>query len=235
MKNFKKIFALVLAVVVVAALSGCGGEKAPSGGGAVGGDKQGNVPVIGLELIAETEIGPGAEPIELTIPVLVDNADNEVIAGFSADIAAKLAAWQAELGEGETMMVRALSLDTPDYLSVVLTKNVAPNYGSDGEVYTYVYDKIVERAMDESLATSLGGLNDDLAAEALVNYLAADQEWQSFTMAGYAMAEDGKPVYFLQTEVEQAGADDWTYIFVLKNNKISGNLGALVEDVTNKQ
>lgn len=237
MKKIKSMIVVLLAVVMVAALSGCGGEKAPTGGGAVvgGGDKQGDAPVIGLELIADMEVEPGAEPIELVIPVLAENADNEVLAGFSADIAAKLAAWQAELGEGETMLVKALSLDTQDYLSVVLTKNVAPNYGSDGEVYTYVYDKIVERAMDEDLAMSIGGFNDDLVAEALVDYLAADQKWLSFTLAGYAMAEDGKPVYFIQTDVEQEGADEWTYMYVLKNNEISGNLSALIEDVTNKE
>lgn len=231
-KGFRKIIGLALAAALVLALAGCGGDK-PTGGN-VGGGNGDKGPVIALEQVAEAEAAAG-EQLNITVPALTDNGGNEILAGFGADIAAKLNDWQQALGEGESVLVRALSLDTENYLSVVITRNNAPDYGSDGQVYTYVYDKIIDSAMNEDLAVSLGGMTDDMIAEALVNYLDAGQEWISFNIAGYAMAEDGKPVYFVETEVEQEGADNWTYLYVLKDGKISGTLSQLIEELTPAQ
>lgn len=232
-KTFKTVTALALAAALVLAMAGCGGDK-PTGGSVGGGNKD-NGPAIALIMESETEVSAADETNGMYIQALVDNPDNPVLAGFAADIAGNLTQWQQALGEGETMLVQALSLDTENYLSVVITKFVAPNYGSDGQVYTYVYDKIIDSAMNEDLAVSLGGMTDDMIAEALVNYLDAGQEWISFNIAGYAMAEDGKPVYFVETEVEQEGADNWTYLYVLKDGQIRGTLSQLIEELTPAQ
>lgn len=230
-KSFRTVIGLALAAALVLALAGCGGDK-PTGGNVGGNTDKG--PAIALELVAEAEAAAG-EQLNITIPALADKADNAVLADFSGDIAAKLAEWPQALGEGESVLVRALSLDTENYLSVVITRNNAPDYGSDGQVYTYVYDKIIDSAMNEDLAISLGGMTDDMIAEALVNYLEGNQEWISFNIAGYAMAEDGKPVYFVETEVAQEGAENWTYLYVLKDGQIRGTLSQLIEELTPAQ
>ena len=155
MKNLKKIVAVLLAVMLLGALAACGGDTKtdqPTSGGDI---QQGGNQILetGLKQVAELEIVAGAEePATLEISQLTEAADNAVLADFNTDIQAKLTEWQQSLMEGETLSVRACVLDTENYLSVLLTKEVTPNYGSDAEVYYYVYDRIVDNKMDVEYA-----------------------------------------------------------------------------------
>ena len=197
----KKIVLLMMSLLLVFSLAACGDDNSQQTNNNNNNRQQEEHPTVetaGLKLVGELEISAGqAEAVTLDIPELKADAENTVLTGFDADIQDKLTAWLSELGEGESLNVNAYVLDTENYLSVVLTKAVVPNYGSDGEVYSYVYDKIVNNAMD-------------------VDYAKA---WT-----------DEKPAYLLSTKVRQEGAEDWIYVYVLKDGQIMGNFSGVMEE-----
>lgn len=234
MKSFKKLAALLLAVMLLGALTACGGDSQPNQPAGGGNDNpQGGNQILetGLTQVAELEVAAGAEPAALEIPQLAEAADNAVLAEFNTDIQAKLTEWQQALMEGETLLVRACVLDTENYLSVLLTKEVAPNYGSDGEVYYYVYDKIVDNKMDVEYAKAWMSLSEDAIAEAVNAYMEEGQKWVSCNADAFYVDTDEKAVFLVSAKVRQEGAEDWTYIYVLKDGAIVGRLSQLVEQI----
>lgn len=235
MKSLKKLGALLLAVMLLGALAACTGDSQPNQPANGGNDSQqsGNqILETGLTQVAELEIAAGAEePATLEISQLTEAADNAVLAEFNTDIQAKLTEWQQALMEGETLLVRACVLDTDNYLSVLLTKEVAPNYGSDGEVYYYVYDKIVDNKMDVEYAKAWMSLSEDAIAEAVNAYMEEGQRWVSCNADAFYVDSDEKAVFLVSCKVRQEGAEDWTYIYVLKDGAIVGRLSQLVEQI----
>lgn len=229
----KKLTLLCMSLLLVFSLAACGDNNSQQNNNNNNNQQQ-EQPIVetaGLKLVGELEIPAGqAEAVTLDIPELKADAENEILAGFDADIQAKLAAWLGELGEGESLNVNAYVLDTENYLSVVLTKAVVPDYGSDGEVYSYVYDKIVNNVMDVDYAKAWTSLEDDAIVEALTAYLAADQKWISFNVDGFYVDADEKPAYLLATKVRQEGAEDWVYVYVLKDGQILGNFSGVMEE-----
>lgn len=230
----KKIVLLMMSLLLVFSLAACGDDNSQQTNNNNNNQQQEEQPTVetaGLKLVGELEISAGqAEAVTLDIPELKADAENTVLTGFDTDIQDKLAAWLSELGEGESLNVNAYVLDTENYLSVVLTKAVVPNYGSDGEVYSYVYDKIVNNAMDVDYAKAWTTLEDDAIIEALTAYLAADQKWLSFDVEGFYVDTDEKPAYLLSTKVRQEGAEDWIYVYVLKDGQIMGNFSGVMEE-----
>ncbi len=230
----KKIVLLMMSLLLVFSLAACGDDNSQQTNNNNNNQQQEEQPTVetaGLKLVGELEISAGqAEAVTLDIPELKADAENTVLTGFDADIQDKLTAWLSELGEGESLNVNAYVLDTENYLSVVLTKAVVPNYGSDGEVYSYVYDKIVNNAMDVDYAKAWTTLEDDAIIEALTAYLAADQKWISFDVEGFYVDTDEKPAYLLSTKVRQEGAEDWIYVYVLKDGQIMGNFSGVMEE-----
>ena len=154
-----------------------------------------------------------------------------MLADFNTDIQAKLTEWQQSLMEGETLLVRACVLDTENYLSVLLTKEVTPNYGSDAEVYYYVYDRIVDNKMDVEYAKAWMSLSEDALADAVNAYMEEGQKWVSFNADAFYVDTDGKAVFLVSCKVRQEGADDWTYVYVLKDGKIVGNITQLMGQI----
>lgn len=234
MKSLKKLGALLLAVMLMGALAACTSSQPnqPAGGGNDSQQSGNQILETGLKQVAELEIAAGAEDAaSLEISQLTEAADNEVLAGFNTDIQTKLTEWQQALVEGETLTVRACVLDTENYLSVLLTREVTPNYGSDAEVYYYVYDKIVGNSMDVEYAKAWMSLSEDTLAEAVNAYMQEGQKWVSFNADAFYVDSDEKAVFLISCKVRQEGADDWTYVYVLKDGAIVGTLSQLVEQV----
>lgn len=230
----KKLVLLMMSLLLVFSLAACGNDSSQSNNNNNNNNQQEEQPTVettGLKLAGELEIPAGqAEAVTLDIPELKADAESEILTGFDADIQAKIATWLGELGEGETLNVNAYVLDTENYLSVVLTKSVAPDYGADPEAYSYVYDKIVNNIMDVDYAMAWTTLNDDTIVTAFNNYLAADQKWRSFNVDAFYVDADEKPVYLISTKVSQEGAEDWVYVYVLKDGEILGNFSGTMEE-----
>ena len=133
----------------------------------------------------------------------------------------------ADLGDerGNLVVIEGEGRDIPFDI-----KRVFYIYGSDGEVYSYVYDKIVNNVMDVDYAKAWTSLEDDAIVEALTAYLAADQKWISFNVDGFYVDADEKPAYLLATKVRQEGAEDWVYVYVLKDGQILGNFSGVMEE-----
>ena len=234
MKNLKKIVAVLLAVMLLGALAACGGDTKTDQPTSGGDSQQGGNQILetGLKQVAELEIVAGAEePATLEISQLTEAADNAVLADFNTDIQAKLTEWQQSLMEGETLSVRACVLDTENYLSVLLTKEVTPNYGSDAEDYYYVYDRIVDNKMDVEYAKAWMSLSEDALADAVNAYMEEGQKWVSFNADAFYVDTDEKAVFLVSCKVRQEGADDWTYVYVLKDGKIVGNITQLMGQI----
>ena len=234
MKNLKKLVAVLLAVMLLGALAACGGDTKTDQPTSGGDSQQGGNQILetGLKQVAELEIVAGAEePATLEISQLTEAADNAVLADFNTDIQAKLTEWQQSLMEGETLSVRACVLDTENYLSVLLTKEVTPNYGSYAEVYYYVYDRIVDNKMDVEYAKAWMSLSEDALADAVNAYMEEGQKWVSFNADAFYVDTDEKAVFLVSCKVRQEGADDWTYVYVLKDGKIVGNITQLMGQI----
>lgn len=234
MKNLKKLVAVLLAVMLLGALAACGGDTKTDQPTSGGDSQQGGNQILetGLKQVAELEIVAGAEePATLEISQLTEAADNAVLADFNTDIQAKLTEWQQSLMDGETLLVRACVLDTENYLSVLLTKEVTPNYGSDAEVYYYVYDRIVDNKMDVEYAKAWMSLSEDALADAVNAYMEEGQKWVSFNADAFYVDTDEKAVFLVSCKVRQEGADDWTYVYVLKDGKIVGNITQLMGQI----
>ena len=215
MKNLKKLVAVLLAVMLLGALAACGGDTKTDQPTSGGDSQQGGNQILetGLKQVAELEIVAGAEePATLEISQLTEAADNAVLADFNTDI-------------------QACVLDTENYLSVLLTKEVTPNYGSDAEVYYYVYDRIVDNKMDVEYAKAWMSLSEDALADAVNAYMEEGQKWVSFNADAFYVDTDEKAVFLVSCKVRQEGADDWTYVYVLKDGKIVGNITQLMGQI----
>ena len=50
------------------------------------------------------------------------------------------------------------------------------------------------------------------------------------TRNGFYVDTDEKPAYLLSTKVRQEGAEDWIYVYVLKDGQIMGNFSGVMEE-----
>ena len=231
----KKLSLLVMVILMLGALAACGNNDSQPAGSNQQGQQNGTNATSALKLAAELEVDAEAiaaatEPITLDIAELKAEPDNEVLAGFDADIQAKLAGWLSEVGEGESLWVNVYVADLENYLSVVIEKQLVPNYGSDAEVYSYVYDRIVNNVMDTDYALAWKTVNDDAIVDAITAYLQPGQKWLSFNVDAFYVDEGEIPVYLITTEVKQEEADNWTYVYVMKDGQILGNLSSIMPE-----
>lgn len=226
----KKLLLLMMSLVMVCALAACGNKDSQP---ANNNQQVDNPPEVtaGWQAVADLEIDAAdAEGATLDIAVFQADPENAVLAECDADVQAKMAAWLNELRDEYVLWVNAYVLDTDDYLNVLLIQDIAPNYGSDGNIYTYVYDKTTNTMMDLDYALAWKTVTDEVVIEALQAYLQPTQKWRSFVYDGFYVDTDGVPVYVVTTTVGQEGTDDWTYAYLLKDGQILGNVSSVMPE-----
>lgn len=231
-----KIALLALALLTTGALSGCSGDgpaedQALEPGLTTGAAWQDVRDIDTLEIVLD-ESRDGAD---ITIPLFAAD-DNEAFADFNDDLQDKADEWQAwlnEAAEGETARVVTHAMDTENYLSVVLTEQLVSAGETENEVSSYVYDKILGREMDEDLAMTLAGVDEDMIAAALAEYITANsgganEKWSSFNVEAYAMDENEQAVLYIETTVatkDEDGKKEYRdEIYVLSGGEITGRL-----------
>lgn len=167
------------------------------------------------------------------VPAFADPGDSKGMQMLNEkleDYAADCRAWLAENGNETALSVRPLILDTDTAVSIVLFKQMAPNYGTDGEVDTFVYDKLTGYTVDEDLARAQVGSSDDDIAAALVQYIDEEMndgykhKWLGFTTDAFYVDTDGQVVLIVETEIATEGSDNWTYPLLFKDGRIVGKL-----------
>lgn len=232
---------LLVLLLVVLALVGCSDDK-PQGDKP--GTQQGetNLPtqsdyavdwqsykkVDNLKLLVDEKSGdykvqvPGFEDVgdSTGLKMLNDELQDE-----AEDCREKLAEMA---GHDDYLHVEPYILETENALSIVLFKEEIPYYGTDGEVESFVYDKLTGYPMDDDLALAQSSTTDDDIAQALNNYIdeqmndGIKHEWVEFSDDAFYVDADGKIVIIVEAEITTEGADEWDYLLLYKDGEIIG-------------
>lgn len=232
---------LLVLLLVVLALVGCSDDK-PQG------DKPGSQPgetnlpaqggynvdwqsyqkVDNLKLLVDEKSGDYV----VQVPGFVDTGDSaglQILNGELQDEAEDCLEWLRERPDGKAYLhVEPYIIETDNTLSIVLFKEEIPCYGTDGEVESFVYDKMTGYPMDDDLALAQSSTTDDDIAQALENYIAEQMndgvkhKWREFSDDAFYVDTDGKVVIIVEAEISTEGADDWEYLLLYKDGEIIG-------------
>ena len=236
-----KLALLAAALLTSGLLTGCSSDdpsqnKELEPGLTTGAEWQQLKKVDALEMVLN-ETGDGGLVISLPQFVVEEDAVTaEAFADFNADLQDKVEEWQAWLDnrpEGEAARVITYAMDTENYLSVLVTEQRVYEENAENEVSCYVFDKIVERAMDADMAMTLAGADDDMIAAALDDYISSsdyegEARWSAFSVDAYAMDENEQAVLYIGATVvikdEEGNKERRQEIFVMKGGEIIGRL-----------
>lgn len=158
-----------------------------------------------------------------------DSAGLKMLNAELQDEAEDCLEWLRETPESSACLhVEPYIIETDNTLSIVLFKEEIPDYGTDGEVESFVYDKLTGYPMDDDLALAQASITDDDIAVALENYIAENMNdgvkhrWREFSDDAFYVDADGKIVMIVEAEISTEGADDWEYLLLYKDGKIIG-------------
>ncbi len=238
---------LLVLLLVVLALVGCSDDKpqgdkpgtqqgetnTPTQGGyAV--DWQSYKDVDNLTLLVDEKSGD----YKVQVPGFAEVGDsvglkmlNEELQDEAADCREDL----AELPADAYLHVEPYIIETENTLSIVLFKEEIPYYGTDGEVESFVYDKLTGYPMDDDLALAQSATTDDDIALALERYIdenmndGVKRKWREFSDDAFYVDADGKVVMIIEAEISTEGADDWEYLLLYKDGEIIGKFLDVIE------
>lgn len=123
---------------------------------------------------------------------------------------------------GESRMeIRSYPFTDERYLQVVTTAAVYPSYGTDGELYSYNFDKQVNRFLSINDALEEMGITEDTAAQSIREKADALLAQQSGMTAGdvtlngflYVSSPDGRLTQFLASVDVVTDGDAWKTFF----------------------
>lgn len=116
--------------------------------------------------------------------------------------------------------VTAYPVTTERYLNLALLENVYPNYGTDGDLYAWVYDRQEHRSVTIEEALDLAGTTEDTLREAVADDLASGElplplDEDSFSIRGFRIGEGDDVTFHLQgANVDGAeGMDPWLGLY----------------------
>lgn len=124
--------------------------------------------------------------------------------------------------------VAAYPVTTERYLNLALLENVYPNYGTDGDLYAWVYDRQERRSVTVEEALDLAGTTEDTLREAVAEALAAGElplplDQDSFSIRGFRIGEDDDVTFYLQgANVDGAeGMDPWLGLYTWNQGNLN--------------
>ena len=116
--------------------------------------------------------------------------------------------------------VTAFPVTTERYLNLALLENVYPSYGTDGDLYAWVYDRQEGRSVTVEEALDLAGTTEAALREAVAEQLASGElslplDEASFSIRGFRIGEEGDVTFYLQgANVDGAqGMDPWLGLY----------------------
>ena len=126
----------------------------------------------------------------------------------------------APFQSGTWCEVAAFPVTTERYLNLALLENVYPCYGTDGDLYAWVYDRQEGRSVTVEEALDLAGTTEDALRDALAEDLAAGEpslplDEDSFSIRGFCIGEGGDVTFYLQgANLDGAqGMDPWLGLY----------------------
>lgn len=159
----------------------------------------------------------------LEIPQIAgdDSPDAQAI---NAALLERKAAYQSYMDapyqSGTWCEVTAFPVTTERYLNLALLENVYPSYGTDGDLYAWVYDRQEGRSVTVEEALDLAGTTEDTLREAVAEHLASGElslplDEASFSIRGFCIrAEDDVTFYLQGANVDGAqGMDPWLGLY----------------------
>lgn len=124
--------------------------------------------------------------------------------------------------------VAAYPVTTERYLNLALLENVYPNYGTDGDLYAWVYDRQERRSVTVEEALDLAGTTEDALREAVAEALAAGElplplDEDSFSIRGFRIGEGDDVTFYLQgANVDGAeGMDPWLGLYTWNQGNLN--------------
>lgn len=124
--------------------------------------------------------------------------------------------------------VAAYPVTTERYLNLALLENVYPNYGTDGDLYAWVYDRQERRSFTVEEALDLAGTTEDALREAVAEALAAGElplplDEDSFSIRGFRIGEGDDVTFYLQgANVDGAeGMDPWLGLYTWNQGNLN--------------
>lgn len=116
--------------------------------------------------------------------------------------------------------VAAFPVTTERYLNLALLENVYPNYGTDGDLYAWVYDRQTHRSVTVEEALDLADTTEAALRDAVAEALASGElplplDEDSFSIRGFRIGEEDDVTFYLQgANVDGAeGMDPWLGLY----------------------
>ena len=116
--------------------------------------------------------------------------------------------------------VTAYPITTERYLNLALLENVYPCYGTDGDLYAWVYDRQAHRSVTVEEALDLAGTTEDALRDAVAENLSSGElplplDEDSFSIRGFRIDEEDGVTFYLQgANVDGAeGMDPWLGLY----------------------
>ena len=167
----------------------------------------------------------------LEIPQIAgdDSSDAQAI---NAALLERKAVYQVYMDDpyqsGTWCEVAAYPVTTERYLNLALLENVYPNYGTDGDLYAWVYDRQERRSVTVEEALDLAGITEDALREAVAEALAAGElpiplDEDSFSIRGFRIEEGDDVTFYLQgANVDGAeGMDPWLGLYTWNQGNLN--------------
>ena len=151
----------------------------------------------------------------LEIPRLtgVDNAEVSAINAELETVYAQYAHYLDGAGDPAWCEVYCYPTTGATYVNILLAACEYPTYGTDGELYGYVYDREQERRISALEALELIGKGESRLREEFAAWLAGDAGESgtliSWELSAFRIREDGSIVLYMEADVAIPGADSW--------------------------
>ena len=124
--------------------------------------------------------------------------------------------------------VTAYPITTDRYLNIALLENTFPCYGTDGDLYAWVYDREEQREVTVEEALSLAGTTEDSLRQAVADALASGDlplplDEDTFSIRGFRIGADGQVSFYLQgANVDGAeGMDPWLGLYAWSSGEVT--------------
>ncbi|MCR4963580.1 MAG: hypothetical protein K6B40_06865 [Firmicutes bacterium] len=113
------------------------------------------------------------------------------------------------------------------YAQALTWYNIYPSYGTDGCVYSYVYDLGRDAQVTVEEAMEMLQLSPDSLLAATAEALSPGQQAVSAVPAACLFRDGSSPEIYYYAQVETEGADAWTYIYCYQQGQ-----GAALADLS---
>lgn len=121
--------------------------------------------------------------------------------------------------------IKAYPITSDDYMQLVMTAINYPNYATDGEVYSYIYDIKNECALTNEDGLALAGISEQELYDAVEGCYKPDSDASTFNHAqlGGFRIKDGSVVFYLKLYIDNPEADNYDQIaaYSMKSGKLT--------------